>query len=591
MHASSLIRSLVRILPRRLIVLVAETGGFCSIQVPRDETQSRRWRGLSGALSRIQGLRGTSSAAHALFDRDYYVATYPDLQRARVNPLLHYLLWGGFEGRKPHPLFDSGWYMRRYPDVVQSRLNPLQHYARFGWRENRSPHPLFDPDWYVRTYPDVKASRTDPLLHFLRWGATEGRQPHPLFDTRWYLNTYREARESGLNPLVHYVLHGARDRLNPNRNFNAARYLESYPDAAASGLDPLTHYLTAGSASGYDPHPGFPRAAQYRKASHAHPGAGRRLMFAARPSMAAPPEWRNTIADAEIPVFVVYGRSNVGFIESNLFPALAAQNCRRRIRLYALNYRGSQILLSERTLSFSSGSLSGVTDLSSGRADRHIGFGASVNYLFERVAPASCFFVVNPDALPMPGCLDRLLATYLERSGAIVEARQWPAEHPKEFDPETGWTPWASGAFLLISSAAFARLRGFDPVYFLYNEDVDLSWRAWLNEMPVVYEPRALCAHFTGALSYQHNRYYYEQFFGIRNFLVIAYKFFGDEGERAARRWIDEAHLPATFRTAIEESYSALRGNIDRIDRLSAASGAGQIKILGLNLYHELRQI
>jgi hypothetical protein len=289
-------------------------------------------------------------------------------------------------------------------------------------------------------------------------------------------------------------------------------------------------------------------------------------------------------------VFVVYGSSNVRFIEAELIPALAAQSCRTKLHVHAVNYRHPQSLFSAETLAFARGAVEGVTDWSEGRGPRHMGFGEGVNFLFEHAAPGSCFLLVNPDSMPMPGCIERLLETFYEGNAALVEARQWPSEHPKEYEAGTGWTPWASGAFVLIAAEAFRRLEGFDPLYFLYNEDVDLSWRAWLQDMPVVHEPRAMCAHFTGLLSYRPTRFYYEHFFSVRNFLLIAYKFFGDPGEAAAWRWIEEARLPTAFRAKVEESYLELRGQIRRVQAPDAFH-ADKIKILGLNLYHQLRRV
>ena len=287
---------------------------------------------------------------------------------------------------------------------------------------------------------------------------------------------------------------------------------------------------------------------------------------------------------------MVYGSSNVPFVEGELIPALAAQHCRAKMHLHVVNYREPRVLLSPSAQAFSEGALAGVTDWSAERKDLHFGFGEAVNYLFERVSPDGCFLLVNPDAMPMAGCIDQLLDTFCEPNTALVEARQWPSEHPKEYDSVTGRTPWASGAFVLIASRAFHQLNGFDPLYFLYNEDVDLCWRAWLQDMPVIYEPRALCAHFTGLLSYGPTRFYYEHFFSIRNSLLIAYKFFGDAGERVVRRWIEEARLPEAFAARIEESYLQLRGDIQRIE-VPNAFYADNIKILGLNLYHELRRV
>jgi hypothetical protein len=569
-----------RIAPRGLLVLAAELSGRCAAP---GEPPARFW------LSRIRWLF-SNDARNSLFDPEYYLDRCPDVRRSWWPPYLHFLLHGGFESRQPHPLFDPEWYLSRYPDVAALGLNPLQHYSGFGWRERRSPHPLFDAAWYVGRYPDVKNAGCDPLTHFLRSGGTERRQPHPLFDCVWYCDRYAAVRASGLNPLVHYVLYGATGGFDPNPRFDTRMYLRAHPECGTAGIAPLVHYLTAGRGGAYDPHPGYPRPA-YALASRRGMVTSPRIPpltypVARRPRQ--PAAWRNDLSQSEVPVLVVYGASNADFIESILIPALAAQHCRRKLRLHLLHYRQARSLLSPESLAFSAGSLAGVTDWSSGREERHIGFGEAVNYLFSRVSPESCFFLVNPDSLPMPGCMDRLLQTFCDRPAALVEARQWPAEHPKEYDPVTGWTPWASGAFLLIASEAFQRLGGFDPVYFLYNEDVDLSWRAWLGGMPVVYEPAAACAHFTGALSYRQTRVYHEQFFTIRNFLLLAYKFFGDAGERAARRWVEAAALPAALRESIEESYASARGRVQRLDAADAFH-ADKIKILGLNLYHTLR--
>jgi hypothetical protein len=72
-----------------------------------------------------------------LFDRDWYLENYPDVAAANIDPVRHYLLYGGFEGRDPGPDFSSSRYLNTYPDVVDSGINPLVHYLRFGNREAR----------------------------------------------------------------------------------------------------------------------------------------------------------------------------------------------------------------------------------------------------------------------------------------------------------------------------------------------------------------------------------------------------------------------------------------------------------------------
>ena len=74
-----------------------------------------------------------------MFDRRYYLQTYPDIRSAKTSPLIHYLRHGGFEGRNPSADFQSSAYLDRYPDVKSSGMNPLVHYIRFGKAEGRNP--------------------------------------------------------------------------------------------------------------------------------------------------------------------------------------------------------------------------------------------------------------------------------------------------------------------------------------------------------------------------------------------------------------------------------------------------------------------
>ena len=73
-----------------------------------------------------------------LFDTEYYLRLNPDVRNARVDPVVHYLDFGGAEGRNPSPKFDSNWYLNRYPDVKNAKINPLLHYLRYGRQEGRT---------------------------------------------------------------------------------------------------------------------------------------------------------------------------------------------------------------------------------------------------------------------------------------------------------------------------------------------------------------------------------------------------------------------------------------------------------------------
>jgi hypothetical protein len=76
--------------------------------------------------------------ASGLFDRNWYLTQNPGVARANVNPLLHYMVYGGLEGRDPGPDFSSRWYLDTYEDARTSGINPLIHYLKYGRKEGRT---------------------------------------------------------------------------------------------------------------------------------------------------------------------------------------------------------------------------------------------------------------------------------------------------------------------------------------------------------------------------------------------------------------------------------------------------------------------
>jgi len=238
---------------------------------------------------------------HPLFDADWYAMRSPDVERAGLHLLLHYLCLGDAEGRSPSPLFDPKWYRQAYGerlsgwrlttlehfilagaqqglapnplfdtqyyvsragDALPPQANPLAHYLTTGWRKGFDPHPLFANDWYLEQNLDVLRAERPPLLHFITNGATERRDPHPLFSVADYLCDNPDVAALGVNPLKHYLEQGWREGRKPCREFDPAAYLASNPDVADARIEPLTHYLTRGVAErrswqGYEQFSGF----------------------------------------------------------------------------------------------------------------------------------------------------------------------------------------------------------------------------------------------------------------------------------------------------------------------------------------------
>lgn len=156
------------------------------------------------------------------FSRAFYLRAYPHVKQMDIDPLLHYLRYGVYEGCNPNPNFSSVWYWEEHRDV--SRFNPLVHYLKHGSREGRICFPaaenqhailelmrstgLFDGEYYLENNPDVRESRIDPLYHFFKYGWRELRQPCSgnNFDLIWYMSHYLGEWKHPINPLLHFAV-------------------------------------------------------------------------------------------------------------------------------------------------------------------------------------------------------------------------------------------------------------------------------------------------------------------------------------------------------------------------------------------------
>lgn len=170
------------------------------------------------------------------------------------------------------------------------------------------------------------------------------------------------------------------------------------------------------------------------------------------------------------------------------------------------------------------------------RSARNLGFAAG-NNLAARHARGRVLLLVNPDALPEPGCVARGLALMdsdpsVGMAGARLlghdgstqpSARMFPgllvealslsglaARFPRsrffgQFD--RGWADpahaapvdWVPGAFALIRRELFEQLGGFDERFFLYYEEVDLCRRVHEAGLRVQYWPELRVQHIGGA--------------------------------------------------------------------------------------------
>jgi hypothetical protein len=107
--------------------------------------------------------------------------------------------------QKDNPLFDREWYLQKYLDVDFGEIDPFDHYLRYGAAEWRNPNSLFDTKWYLEQNADVRESGINPLSHFYRHGAAEGRDPHPLFTMNWHDRWSSSADGRDTNAIIKYL--------------------------------------------------------------------------------------------------------------------------------------------------------------------------------------------------------------------------------------------------------------------------------------------------------------------------------------------------------------------------------------------------
>lgn len=158
-----------------------------------------------------------------LFDEAYYLLTYPNVRKADINPLMHFVKTGWKDGKNPSSTFNTKEYLDQFPDLLDTDQNPLVHYIKhqkiecpgffdklisnikYLWQYHQIKRSgLFDAKYYLETYPDVRKADVDPLMHFIRMGWKEVRNPSNTFSMRNYLVRHPDLEKRDRNPLIHF---------------------------------------------------------------------------------------------------------------------------------------------------------------------------------------------------------------------------------------------------------------------------------------------------------------------------------------------------------------------------------------------------
>jgi len=191
------------------------------------------------------------------------------------------------------------------------------------------------------------------------------------------------------------------------------------------------------------------------------------------------------------------------------------------------------------------GDLQGSAPVRIVRPGRNLGFGAGANRGLAALAgespPPEWVLVCNPDLLVHPGALGALRHAlesqhawalvgpriFTETGDVYPSVRNFPsftdaAGHAllALFNPENRFTMrynpgtpegevvtgagWVSGSCFLARRGAMEELGGFDEAYFMYNEDMDLCWRAHDAGWGVGFAGTAAVTHVQGVSTARH---------------------------------------------------------------------------------------
>jgi GT2 family glycosyltransferase len=182
------------------------------------------------------------------FDRAFYIATNPEVERGGFDPLLHFIEFGFADRRAPHPMVDISFVLDQDPAMLGPTpgIDALVEMLEY---DLAAPSPYFDPQEY-RLRLGTSAPANAMLRHFLGQGLYTGMAANPLIDVAWYSQQNEDVPPDPYGSLRHFVMLGDLEGRAASSKFDGKLYRARYPDIAASGMAALRHYLLHGRGEG-----------------------------------------------------------------------------------------------------------------------------------------------------------------------------------------------------------------------------------------------------------------------------------------------------------------------------------------------------
>ncbi len=129
--------------------------------------------------------------------------------------------------------------------------------------------------------------------------------------------------------------------------------------------------------------------------------------------------------------------------------------------------------------------------------DGNVGTSRGHNELVHLVDTPDYIVFSNPDVVPEPRAIWRMVAAFSDPSVGFVEAKQLPIEHPKDYSSATGFTSLGHDRVRddARATSSWSWAASTPRRFFMYCDDVDYSWRVREAGKQVVFQPAAVVFH------------------------------------------------------------------------------------------------
>ena len=155
--------------------------------------------------------------------------------------------------------------------------------------------------------------------------------------------------------------------------------------------------------------------------------------------------------------------------------------------------------------------------------------------LMAKECTSEYMLIMNPDVVLSSNIFEKMFEPFeKDDTVGMVEARQTPIEHAKEYHLITCETEWATTACAMFPKKLFDEVDGFDnETFFLYCDDLDFSWKLRLKGYKIIYQPQAVCFHAKNvSLDGKWQPTSAEKYYSAESAVFMAYKWSNNERVR-----------------------------------------------------------